>query len=255
MSRTEQVPEPASKSIEDYAQKHPQLGTHSLSSRLLEAALRMAPVPGWIIDIGCGEGGTLMSLSQREGLNPTLGIELSAHRAGVAAERGLQVLVADGDSLPIPNGCASLIISRHVIEHVEEDVRSLAEMRRVLGQDGLLYLETPLRQRGAWYFYRNAANQWVLDPTHKREYRRVSDLETACLQAGLIPLYANVGPIRFPVMHILHRILSFNRPAKTKMAERLDNARTALRVPRYKEIQLLARPRRPGDPSGPTTIA
>ena len=255
MSRTEEARNAESKSIDHYARDHPQLGVHSQGSRLLEAALRLVHgLPGWIVDIGCGEGGTLMSLQQRTEALATIGIELSAHRARIAAEKGLRVVVSDGDRLPMPDECASLVISRHVIEHVENDVRSLEEIRRVLAHEGFLYLETPLRKKGAWYFYRNAANEWVLDPTHKREYRSVHGLESACLEAGLIPLYANVGPIRFPLRHIVHRIISLNRPASPRVAQKLDSARAAVSVPRYKEIQLLARRQRPGEPSIPPTI-
>ena len=252
MSRTEHARDSVPTAIDDYAESHPQLGTHSRSSRLLEAALRLAHGrPGWIVDIGCGEGGTLMSLRQRNEARPAIGIELSAHRARIATEKGLRVVVGDGDRLPLPDESASLVISRHVIEHVEDDVRSLTEIGRVLAPEGVLYLETPLRKKGAWYFYRNAAHEWVLDPTHKREYRSVQDLESACGAAGLTPIYANVGPIRFPLMHILHRVVSLNRPASARVVQKLDSARVSVSVPRYKEIQLLARPQRPGESGTP----
>lgn len=248
MSRTEEARKEVSRSIDHYARDHPQLGVHSQDSRLLEAALRLVHgLPGLILDIGCGEGGTLMSLRQRTEARPAIGVELSAHRARIAADKGLRVIVGDGDRLPMPDECASLVISRHVIEHVENDVRSLEEIERVLAPEGFLYLETPLRKKGAWYFYRNAANEWVLDPTHKREYRSVQGLESACLEAGLIPLYTNVGPIRFPLRHIIHRIISLNRPASPRAAQKLDGARAAVSVPRYREIQLLARRRHPGE--------
>jgi ubiquinone/menaquinone biosynthesis C-methylase UbiE len=226
----------------DYVQNHPQLGRYGAHSVLLEAAIRISGHrPGLVVDVGCGEGRTLASLKERFAADRLIGIDLSVHRARIAAGRGLQSLVADGYRLPLANGSSSLVVCRHVIEHVQNDNLLLQDMRRILHEDGVMYIETPLRRRGAWYFYRNDAGGWVLDPTHIREYRSVEEFEEVLVQNRLTPIQFNVRPVTFPLTHVVYRMVSRRKPPSDRVAALLEKKTINLRVPRYGEIQALAR--------------
>jgi ubiquinone/menaquinone biosynthesis C-methylase UbiE len=238
------------RAIDTYVRKHPQLGQFGAGTALLDAAIRVAAHrPGLAVDIGCGEGRTLASLKERLGPDRLIGIDLSVHRARIVASLGFKSVVADGHKLPITDKSTSLVLCRHVIEHVESDDLLVSDMRRILHEDGVLYLETPLRKRGAWYFYRNNDGRRVLDPTHAREYGSVRELEEVLTRNGLTPIELNVGPITFPLTHILYRVFSGNRSPSIRVIGLLERKTVNLRVPRYAEIQVLARRSVPGDSS------
>jgi SAM-dependent methyltransferase len=230
------------RSIEEYARAHPQLGEGEVSP-LLEAAIRLLPdSSARILDLGCGEGGTLKGTTRRHPSISIIGLDLSVLRARIAASMGAPTLVGDTNQLPFPESSVSLVILRHVIEHVENDVMTLREIRRVLRPNGLLYLETPLRLKGAWYVYKNQSGSRVLDPTHLREYRSTLELQQRLVESELFPVYWNVRPISFPLSHIVYRLMGrFRVPEITRSRLLAAPPRPRLIVPRYKEIQVLCR--------------
>jgi ubiquinone/menaquinone biosynthesis C-methylase UbiE len=230
------------RSIEEYARAHPQLGEGEVTP-LLEAAIRLLTDSGArILDLGCGEGGTLKAVLRRHSAISIIGLDLSVLRARIAASTGAPTLVGDTNQLPFPKGSVSLVILRHVIEHVQNDAMTLREIRRVLRPNGLLYLETPLRLKGAWYIYKNQSGSRVLDPTHLREYRSTLELQHRLMDSELFPVYWNVRPISFPVSHVVYRLLGRLRvPENSRSGLLAARPRPRLIVPRYKEIQVLCR--------------
>jgi SAM-dependent methyltransferase len=63
---------------------------------------------------------------------------------------GARFTIADGIRLPVRDRSFDLVVSNHVLEHVgdrEDQLQYLREARRVLREDGLLYLAVPNRYR------------------------------------------------------------------------------------------------------------
>jgi SAM-dependent methyltransferase len=224
--------------FDEYAIEHPQLRPLGQLPDMLIAALGGLKPADTIIDVGCGEGGTLDAIGSH-GLG-TIGIELSAVRAAVTRERGHSVTVADGLRLPVRAGAARIIVCRHVIEHVPDDRQALREIRRVLGPGGLLYLETPLRLRGAWYVYRDASGRRVLDPTHVREYESISQIVEILRGALFRVRHLEAPPMRFPLAHVVARGLKRMLPHSDLVTRAQSWTRATIRVPRYREIRLIA---------------
>ncbi|MFQ5676006.1 MAG: class I SAM-dependent methyltransferase [bacterium] len=109
-----------------------------------------APVQGLkILDIGCGEGGTSLALSQR-------GAEITAidfnpvrveKLANDLKDSGTKFSVQRGDAqvLTFDNGQFDCVILQDVLEHLHQPAQALREASRVLKKGGLLYLSTPNR--------------------------------------------------------------------------------------------------------------
>jgi SAM-dependent methyltransferase len=96
---------------------------------------------GWAIDVGAAAGGNtqvLESLGWR-----TMAVEYSETGARLAHSRGLRVLRADAQSLPLPDGCMSVVTALDVLEHIEDDVKAVRELRRILRPDGVLVVAVP----------------------------------------------------------------------------------------------------------------
>lgn len=105
--------------------------------RLLQ---RLAPrtAEGWIVDIGCAYGYLLSELGDRR----SVGVEVSFEAARQARKRGVRVVVATSDRLPIASGIASELFMLDTIEHVPNPLETLREARRVARRGARLILTT-----------------------------------------------------------------------------------------------------------------
>lgn len=224
---------------DDYAQLYPQIDNELDVPVLLRTALSL--VEGRrLIDVGCGEGGLLDAVRSEVGTAWDLtGFEISAHRGSRARERGHEVLVSEDGRVPLPDDSMDIVTSTHVVEHVPDDAGYVRELARIARPGGVIYLETPLKLRGAWYFRRNPEGGWVLDPTHLREYRSEAEVHALVEQAGLTLLSEDITPISYPLVaaeDVLLRILK--RPQRTGRPHGVRAAR--INIPRYRALGLLA---------------
>ncbi|MBD3926645.1 class I SAM-dependent methyltransferase [Nocardioides cavernae] len=224
---------------DDYAELYPQIDNEVTLPVLLRTALSLVEGRRFL-DVGCGEG-TLLDVVRAEtgGSWDITGFEISAARAERAKERGHHVLVSEDGKVPLPGGSADIVASTHVVEHVPDDAAYVREMARLARPGGVVYIETPLKLSGAWYFRRNPEAGWVLDPTHLREYRTAGEVHALLQQAGLELLSEDVTPISYPLVAaegVLRRVLK--RPQRTGRPQGLRAAR--INIPRYRALGVLA---------------
>ena len=102
--------------------------------------------PRTVLEVGCGDGAVLAELGRR-GLGPELvGVEVSASAAELAGRRReiRRVETFDGDRLPFADGSFEFVFASHVLEHVEDPLGLLREMRRVATD--LVFVEVPLER-------------------------------------------------------------------------------------------------------------
>lgn len=224
---------------DEYASLYPQIDNELDLPPLLGAALALVEGKRFV-DVGCGEGGLLdvVRSSVSDAWNIT-GFEISQTRGDRARERGHHVLVSDDGRVPLPDASADIVTSTHVVEHVPDDAAYVREMARLVRPGGVVYVETPLKLRGAWYFRRNPEAGWVLDPTHLREYRTATEVHALLEQAGLVLLAEDVTPISYPLVaaeDVVLRLLK--RTQRTARPEGLRAAR--VNIPRYRQLAVLA---------------
>jgi SAM-dependent methyltransferase len=225
---------------DDYAELYPQIDNELDVPVLLRTALSLVEGQRFI-DVGCGEGGLLDVVRAEVGSSwEVTGFEISGTRGERARERGHHVLVSEDGRVPLPDASADVVASTHVVEHVPDDAGYVREMARLTRPGGVVYVETPLKLKGAWYFRRNPEAGWVLDPTHLREYRSASEVHALLEQAGLELLAEDVTPISYPLVaaeDVLLRLLK--RPQRTGRPTGLRAAR--VNIPRYRQLAVLAR--------------
>nr|WP_306238097.1 MULTISPECIES: class I SAM-dependent methyltransferase [unclassified Ornithinimicrobium] len=101
--------------------------------------------PGRALDIGAAGGGNTRVL-QSLGWD-VLALEFSAEGAQVASERGLQVIRADAQQLPVADASLDLVTALDVLEHLPDHERAAAEIHRVLRPGGTLVAAVPVDQR------------------------------------------------------------------------------------------------------------
>jgi SAM-dependent methyltransferase len=110
---------------------------------------------GRLLDAGCARGEATAVYAQKA--TSAVGIELNPEEveAGRRQHPGLELRVAPCEAIPFPDGSFDAIICADVLEHVRDEIRTLAELRRVLAPGGILILTTPHR---GWFD--------VLDPVN-----------------------------------------------------------------------------------------
>jgi SAM-dependent methyltransferase len=97
------------------------------------------------LDFGCGDGRFLEAL-QSKGIQRLVGVDASKEAVRRAAERpgDMEIVhVRSADSLPFADGEFSSISLMDVLEHVDRQEALLAELRRILQDDGILIVTVP----------------------------------------------------------------------------------------------------------------
>jgi Methylase involved in ubiquinone/menaquinone biosynthesis len=95
-----------------------------------------------VADIGCSAGFIADELVNA-GASRTFGIDIDVPGLRRAASRfGDRVVFVcgDGTALPFPDGSVDVLVFNHIYEHVVDPDAVVAEMHRVLADDGVLYL-------------------------------------------------------------------------------------------------------------------
>jgi ubiquinone/menaquinone biosynthesis C-methylase UbiE len=137
-----------------------------------------------ILDVGCGTGANLMMLSE---FGEAEGVDVSPDALNFCRERGLQnVKLGAAESLPYEDHTFDLVTALDVVEHIDDDVAGLREMRRVLRPGGRLLLFVP-----TFMFLWGVQD----DVSHHRRRYRLPELSRAVTEAGLQverTTYANI---------------------------------------------------------------
>jgi SAM-dependent methyltransferase len=104
------------------------------------ADLRL-PARARILDAGCGSGRNMLELARH---GTVTGVELSETSVALARARDAgEVLAGSVLEMPFDADSFDLAVSLDVIEHLEDDLGALRELRRVVAPDGALLVTVP----------------------------------------------------------------------------------------------------------------
>ncbi len=99
------------------------------------------------LDVGCGSGRSYKFNPHCPIHTETVFLDLefptNSVRKFITARASLHFVVGDACKMPFRSDAAHLIYTVHVVEHMHDTTTFLYEVRRILRQDGELYLEFP----------------------------------------------------------------------------------------------------------------
>jgi len=112
-----------------------------------------------VLDVGCGPGGLLLEMARHStmaqhreqtrlpgGWGALVGFDFSAGMAAKAARSAagqpVHFFVADAQSVPCPDGFFDVVMARHMLYHVPDIGRAVAEAARVLRPGGHFLVTT-----------------------------------------------------------------------------------------------------------------
>ncbi|HVS20792.1 MAG TPA: class I SAM-dependent methyltransferase, partial [Pyrinomonadaceae bacterium] len=142
--------------------------------------------PPRILDIGCGTGGNLEMLLE---FGDAEGVDVSVEALEFCRARGLSaVKQGAAESLPYEDESFDLVTGLDVVEHLDDDVAGLREMRRVLRPGGRVLLFVP-----AFMFLWGVQD----DVSNHRTRYNLPELRKKVEQAGLRVERASYANITF----------------------------------------------------------
>jgi SAM-dependent methyltransferase len=117
----------------------------SFESRLQAASPNEEPAEAGtqnikILDVGCGTGANLEMLSQ---FGAAEGVDVSEDALEFCRQKGLKVQKGLAEEMPFADGSFDLVTALDVVEHLDDDVAGLKEMRRVMADDGRALIFVP----------------------------------------------------------------------------------------------------------------
>lgn len=138
------------------------VGRRRLFSSLL--TLRQLAPDAPILDIGTSTGTNLRMLRDL-GFSNFQGVDLSDDAIVWCATKGLgKVTKGDVCDLPFADGQFQFVLATDIIEHVDDDLKALTEIRRVLAPNGAALVTVPAFS-SLWGLQDDVAR-------HKRRYRK-----------------------------------------------------------------------------------
>jgi SAM-dependent methyltransferase len=131
------------------------------------------PTPARILDAGCGSGRNMVDLAH---LGAVTGVELSDTSVALARQRDVGDVIAGSVlEMPFPDHSFDLAVSLDVIEHLDDDLSALRELRRAVAPGGALLVTVPAYQ---WLW----SGHDEINHHHRRYTRRT--LQRVAEQAG-----------------------------------------------------------------------
>ncbi len=207
----------------------PDAGRRIVQTRPLEALLARATADGvpptTALNAGVGEG--LYSPMLRRFAGNALLLEFDFAVPPKSADPRACRFSASLAAIPLPSGSVDLAICTEVLEHVADDRRAVAELRRVLALTGFLVLSVPTPPA-------------VFDPAHVREGYTRDQLTALFEENGLA-----IVDCRFCMYSCFKAVLRYWRPRRVPLGVILGLAWVDRYVPLGSPMDMvvLARPR------------
>ncbi len=175
--------------------------------RRLEMVRRFVPLEGArVLDIGCGIGTYVRRF--RQYTEDVHGVDVEAERVAEASIKLPNIHLAPSEALPFPDDHFDVIFSNEVIEHVDDDRKTISEAVRVTRPGGTIVIFAPNRlylfeTHGAYFGKRYVFGNiplvnWLPDPLRNRFAPHVR----AYTERGIRSLFRGL-----PVRIVHHRVI------------------------------------------------
>lgn len=140
-----------------------------------------------VLEIGCGQGETLLWLKNEKGAGDLFGIEISADSAELAKSRISHIIHGNFETLTLPDNFSNfdLILCLDVLEHLVDPWRAVSRIEKLMRPGAVLITSIPnvryfrvvldLIFKGRWEY----ASSGILDRTHLRFFTKKSAIELA----------------------------------------------------------------------------
>lgn len=175
---------------------------HAIDRESREAAIAalgkyLPPGAPTILEVGSGSGFLLPMLKKRFEGGLVLGSDIVGQPLLELANRhpDIPILRFDLARCPLPDACVDAVVMLNVLEHIEDDLMALQQVRRILKPNGIVVVEVPAGPELYDYYDR-----------HLRHFRRYSmtGLIEICARAGLrVVRSSHLGVLVYPAFWLV----------------------------------------------------
>lgn len=218
------------------ARGNPSMVWRAGQNRRLDMILRWSLPPGGryrrVLVDGCGVGMYARALLPYA--DAVWGLDIEAEHLEIAAHNvpGARFQLGAGEALPYADGAFDLVLSHEVLEHVQDDRATVAEMVRVLAPGGRAVIFTPNRWypfethghywRGTYHFGNTPLINYLPDALRDRLAPHVRTYTAARLRALFLGLPVRI--VRHTQVYPGYDNLVYRRPALGKWLRRVTYA-------------------------------
>lgn len=165
---------------------------------------------GTVLEVGCSTG-IMLELLKNKGWE-TLGIEISQEAVVVARERGVQIINDKFEDVNLSKKF-DLVIFNHSLEHLENPMKTLEKVSRLLSKGGIIYIDVP--NFGGLSAKLQGTNWPLLLPEEHYWHFSYKSLEILLKKMGFKIIFADcssgIWNVDNPVMEILHSFIYFKK--------------------------------------------
>jgi SAM-dependent methyltransferase len=171
-------------------------------ARLVLSRIMKFKSRGRLLDMGCGPG-FFLAEARRQGWE-TAGVDLSAWAKEYCREHyGIDVKQGTLEEAAWPDQSFDVVVMNDVLEHLTDPRKTLREVRRILKNDGILYISTP--DIGSFFSRALGARWWGINKYHLFYFSRRT-LERLFDAVGLKRLHYSSYPRVFSVNYWARRL-------------------------------------------------
>jgi SAM-dependent methyltransferase len=170
--------------------------------RIISSVVRRLELPpgAEILDAGCGSGRNMVDLAR---YGPVTGLEIADASITWARNRGIGEIVKGSiTEAPFPDDRFDFAVCLDVLEHIDEELAALRELRRILRPGGRLLVTVPA--------YQSLWSEHDVINHHKRRYTRAS-LASVATAAGWVTAWTTYFNGTLLPAAAMHRRLSMLR--------------------------------------------
>lgn len=133
--------------------------------RFTEVLKIIQPVTGSILDVGCHSGTFTQKILKKTGSQKIYGIDISHSAAALAKKRipNGNFQVADAVKLPFENNFFEAVFCLEMMEHVDDPVSVLKEIKRVAKSGSRIYILVPSENKLfklVWFLWTMRYHHW-----------------------------------------------------------------------------------------------
>lgn len=122
----------------NYLDKWEELSSHF---QIILDKIKIYTSKGAVLDVGCSVG-ILLDVARNNGF-AVKGVEFSTWASEFARQKGFDVMTGGLIEAAYPEKCFDVVVMNHVLEHIPKPIEIMAEISRILKDDGLLVIGVP----------------------------------------------------------------------------------------------------------------
>lgn len=190
-----------------------------------------------IVDLGCGNAYLLRFLRDNcQKSHQYYGVDASGAIIEANSVRYPIINFFKEDVLKtkFKNNFFDIVISTMVIEHLDDDLKFIKEVKRILKKGSFFLISSVMKKKGAWYYLKNSQGESVLTLDHVREYSSEEELEKLFSKCNFQILSLQSTPMYFPLVDgILRRLINFIPEflIKSKVFDRIIQVFRKFKIP------------------------